>query len=78
MEGIEDEELIDILDSLEHDAGVRIVDSNARTLFINKGIDGKYVVMLKDLNDVIYLNDIEKVIQIIKEHLIKPYNLYLY
>ncbi len=75
MEGNEDE-LIEVLESLEYDAGVKIVDSNSASIFINKGIDGRYVVMMG--NDVIYLNDVGEVINIIKECLIKPYSIYLY
>ncbi len=83
MSCIEDEHsLLDTLNSLEYDSGVRIVDSKGRTIFINKDITDNYIVMLRDpingIDDVISVSSIEQVIKIIKIHLIKPYSLYLY
>jgi|FaiFalFF_MnMetaG_3_1042247.scaffolds.fasta_scaffold01421_5 hypothetical protein len=83
MSCIEDEHsLLDTLNSLEYDSGIRIVDSKGRTIFINKDITDNYIVMLRDpingIDDVISVSSIEQVIKIIKIHLIKPYSLYLY
>ncbi len=83
MSCIEDEHsLLDTLNSLEYDSGIRIVDSKGRTIFINKDITDNYIVMLRDpingIYDVISVSSIEQVIKIIKIHLIKPYSIYLY
>jgi hypothetical protein len=83
MSCIEDEHsLLDTLNSLEYDSGIRIVDSKGRTIFINKDITDNYIVILRDpingIDDVISVSSIEQVIKIIKIHLIKPYSLYLY
>jgi len=82
IEDADEHSLLDILNSLEYDSGVRIVDSKGRTIFINKDITDNYIVMIRDpingIDDVISVSSIEHVIEIIKIHLIKPYNLYLY
>jgi|GEM_PF-1077256 len=82
IEDADEHSLLDILNSLEYDSGVRIVDSKGRTIFINKDITDNYIVMIRDpingIDDVISVSSIEQVIEIIKIHLIKPYNLYLY
>jgi hypothetical protein len=82
IEDADEHSLLDILNSLEYDSGVRIVDSKGRTIFINKDITDNYIVMIRDpingIDDVISVSSIEQVIKIIKIHLIKPYNLYLY
>jgi len=82
IEDADERSLLDTLNSLEYDSGVRIVDPKGRTIFINKDITDNYIVMIRDpingIDDVISVSSIEYVIKIIKIHLIKPYSLYLY
>ena len=65
-----------MLESLEHDSGIRIEDSAGNIVFINKSIDCIYVVMF---NSSIYAySSIKDAVEFLRRRLITPYRVYEY